>query len=104
MRICLIKMRTASTLGTKLVSSNRRTFWKMRSVPKHVQPVVEQVKPIIHETLKEVYAPLLEKLSSIDNRLENIETYVEKYAPKYVKTSGDKTVQLVDPKDIKRSD
>jgi hypothetical protein len=79
------------------VPYGRRNLWKSRAVPKQVS---EHVKPIIHETLKEVYAPLLDKLSSIDKRLETIETYVEKYAPKYVKTSGNTEVQLVDPKDL----
>ena len=78
-------------------STQHRRFWKLsaRSVPKHVQPVVEQVKPIIDETLKEVYKPLLEKLTSIDNKLENIELYL-------VKKNTDKGIQMVDTKDLGR--
>jgi hypothetical protein len=75
-----------------------RRFWKLnarRSVPKHVQPVVEQVKPIIDETLKEVYKPLLEKLTSIDNKLENIEKHL-------INKNSDKDIQMVDIKDLGR--
>ena len=93
-------MRSAFRLHS--ITPTRRNFWKSRAVPKQVvQPVVDQVKPIIHETLNEVYKPLLDKLSSIDEKLGKIETYIDKYAPKVVKASSGDDVEMVDTKDLK---
>ena len=93
-------MRSAFRLHS--ITPTRRNFWKSRAVPKQVvQPVVDQVKPIIHETLNEVYKPLLDKLSSIDEKLGKIETYIDKYAPKVVKTSSGDDIEMVDTKDLK---
>ena len=91
-------MRSALKAPVKQLYASRRDFWKHRAVPKQVQPVVDQVKPIIHETLNEVYRPLLDKLTSIDEKLGKIEKYVDTYAPRVVQSTGNEEIKMVKPK------
>ena len=87
--------------GTRPIARlQKRYFWKNRAVPKHVQPIVDQVKPVVNDALLEVYKPLLEKLTSIDNRLEHIEEYMTMVTPRIVKINDDKLAVMIDPKDF----
>ena len=96
----MTRMIGSKVIGMKpaVAQVSRRKFWGVRAMPK---PMAEQVKPIIYDTLIEVYKPLLDKLTSIDEKLGKIEMYVDKYAPKYVSSSGNEDVQMVDTKDMK---
>ena len=94
-------MRSALRTPVKQIYASRRHFWKHRAVPRQVQPVVDQVRPIIHETLNEVYRPLLDKLTSIDEKLGKIEKYVDSYAPKVVKGTDNQEIKMVDPSTLK---
>lgn len=89
-----------SSVISSHASHGRRHLWKRSAVKKHIQPVVEQVKPVIHEALTEVYKPLLDKLTSIDEKLGKIEAYVDSYAPKVVKNSANEDVKMVNPSEL----
>tara|TARA_B110000977_G_C11084488_1_gene494132 strand:+ start:4155 stop:4406 length:252 start_codon:yes stop_codon:yes gene_type:complete len=72
----------------------RRVFHKHRALHKSVQPVVDQIKPIVHETLKEVYKPLLDKLTSIDEKLGKITMSIEDFSPKSGTVDEEEEIQL----------
>tara|TARA_B110000977_G_scaffold201886_1_gene299803 strand:- start:8550 stop:8729 length:180 start_codon:yes stop_codon:yes gene_type:complete len=59
------------------------------------------MKPILYDTLSEVYKPLVDKLTSIDEKLGKIEKYIDTFAPKVVVNSSNEEVKMVDTKDFK---
>ena len=98
-------MKTINFTTRVPASVRSRRFWKQHAIPKHVQPVVDQIEPIIYDTLSKVYKPLVDKLTSIDEKLGKIEKYIDTFEPntevEVEVNSTNEEVGMVDTKDFK---